>query len=77
MQHVKALKSHVYAGKRRNTGDVYQIRKSDKVLFQRLGMVAFVEAPEQPLQNYYFTTSIPESPKKKRGRPKKVKTDDA
>lgn len=79
MKHGKALISHVYAGKRRKVGDVYPIRRTDYKLMQALGRVELVAEPERPnLSDYYITRDIPESPvKKKRGRPKKVKTDDA
>ena len=81
MKYGKALVSHVYAGKRRNVGDVYPVRRGDVKLMQALRRVELVADPAEavkPLRDFYITADIPESPvKKKRGRPKKVKTDDA
>lgn len=81
MKYGKALVSQVYAGKRQNKGDVFPIRKADVKLMQALRRVEFVADPAEatrPLRDHYITADIAESPvKKKRGRPKKVKTDDA
>lgn len=70
MKHGKALRPHTYAGKRRNVGDVYPIRRADWKILELLGHVEIVE-PE-PVHEYFTTAVEYVKPKRQYTRKKKA-----